>query len=151
LWSKFWTGLVPTLLMAETLTVLSNEFLGTAVFLKVLAALAIFFMTFSLVGLAAGMGAQHPRFGAENITQVAGSYGGVAFMILAVLFILVEVTLLAWPAATYLYWTQYREQTLPLGRQLLMAASLVAALAVAVVTFWVPMQRGVRALERLAD
>ena len=45
-------------------------------------------MTFALVGLAAGMGARYPRFGAENLTQVAGSYGGIAFMVLAVLFIL---------------------------------------------------------------
>ena len=45
-------------------------------------------MTFALVGLAAGMGARYPRFNAENLTQVAGSYGGIAFMVLAVLFIL---------------------------------------------------------------
>ena len=60
-------------------------------FLKVLSAVAIVFMTFALVGLAAGMGARYPRFAAENLTQVAGSYGGVAFMVLAVLFILVTV------------------------------------------------------------
>ena len=42
---------------------------------------AIVFMTFALVGLACGMGARYPRFSAENLTQVAGSYGGVAFMV----------------------------------------------------------------------
>ena len=47
-------------------------------------------MSFALVGLAIGLGARYPRFNAENPTQVAGSYGGVAFMILAVLFILVD-------------------------------------------------------------
>jgi ABC-2 type transport system permease protein len=148
LWSKFWTGLVPVLLLAEGLTILANEFLGVAPFLKVLDAAAVFFMTFALVGLAAGMGARHPRFSFENVTQVSGSYGGVAFMILAVLFILVEIALLAWPASVYL-WHQFREVVLPLRYQVLMAASFAAALALAFVTFWFPMKQGVQALDRL--
>ena len=107
LWSKLWTGLVPILVLAEALTVASNHLLGVPPFLKVLGAGAIAFMTVALVGLACGMGARHPRFGAENLTQVAGSYGGVAFMVLAVLYILATVALLAWPASLYL-WHEYR-------------------------------------------
>ncbi len=95
LWSKFWTGLVPILVLAEALTVVSNQLLGVEpVPQGALRAVAIVFMTFALVGLAAGMGASYPRFAAENLTQVAGSYGGIAFMVLAVLFILVEIALL---------------------------------------------------------
>jgi ABC-2 type transport system permease protein len=148
LWSKFWTGLVPILLLAEALTILSNEFLGAAPFLKVLSAVAVAFMCVALVGLAAGLGAKHPRFGAENLTQVAGSYGGIAFMVLAVLFIVAMVGLLAWPSLAYIL-HQYRGETIPPGRQALMAASLLAALVLSVVTFWLPMQQGVRALEEM--
>ena len=107
LWSKFWTGLVPVLVLAVGLTVVSNQLPGRAPrSSRSSAAVAIVFMSFALVGLAAGMGARYPRFGAENVTQVAGSYGGVAFMVLAVLFILVEIALLAWPASVYL-WHEY--------------------------------------------
>lgn len=148
LWSKFWTGLVPILLLAEGLTILSNQYLGVAMFLKVLAAVAVVFMTFGLVGLAAGMGAQHPRFGAENITQVAGSYGGIAFMVLAVLFIIVEIGLLGW-ASSILLWHEYREVPLGAGQKALMAACLSSGAAIAGLTFWLPMRRGVAALERL--
>ena len=70
------------------------------------------FMALALVGLACGMGAEHPRFGAENPTQIAGSYGGVAFMVLAVLYILTTVALLAWPASLYL-WHDYRGLRIP--------------------------------------
>jgi ABC-2 type transport system permease protein len=150
LWSKFWTGLVPILLLAETLTVVSNEFLRVSPFLKLLAAAAIFFMTFALVGLAAGMGAEHPRFNAENLTQVAGSYGGVSFMILAVLFILVEIAFLGWPASLHL-WAVSQGHALSMTRKLLMGLSFSIALGIAVVTFLVPMARGVRALERLGE
>jgi ABC-2 type transport system permease protein len=148
LWSKFWTGLVPVLFLAEALTLLSNEFLGAEPALKWLAAIAILCMSFALVGLAAGLGAQYPRFHAENVTQVAGSYGGITYMILAVLFILVETALLAWPASMYLW---HRLQGLPLSsaRSGLMALSLAAAFVLSVATCWLPMRRGVKALEDL--
>lgn len=148
LWSKFWTGLVPVLLLAEGLTIVSNEFLGVDPFLKVMCAGAIFFMTFALVGLAAGMGAQFPRFSAENVTQVAGSYGGISFMILAVLFILIEIALLAWPSSVYL-WHQFQDVPMALRQCLQMAVALSAALSICAATFWLPMRKGVRALESL--
>jgi ABC-2 type transport system permease protein len=148
LWSKFWTGLVPVVLMAEGLTIVSNEFLGAAFFLKILSAAAIFVMSFSLVGLAAGMGAKHPRFDAENLTQVAGSYGGVAFMVLAVLFILTVVALLAWPSSLFL-WHQLRDDPFTHGRQLLMGGCFLAAFILCLVTWLLPMRQGVRALESL--
>ena len=102
LWSKFWTGLVPVLLLTETLTIAANELLGVDPFLKIVAAAAIVFLSFALVGLATGLGARYPRFTADNPSQVAGSYGGVAFMILAVLLIIVTIVLLGWPSTTYL-------------------------------------------------
>jgi ABC-2 type transport system permease protein len=148
LWSKFWTGLVPVLALAEALTLLSNEFLGAEPALKWLAAVAIFCMSFALVGLAAGLGARYPRFEAENVAQVAGSYGGIAYMILAVLFILVETALLAWPASVFM-WHRFQGLPLSVARLSLMALSLAVALALSAVTFWWPMRSGVRALEDL--
>ena len=139
---------MPILLLAEALTVTSNHLLGVPSSLGLLCGAAIGFMALALVGLACGMGAQHPRFDAENVTQVAGSYGGVAFMVLAVLYILVTVALLAWPASVYL-WHEYRG--LPLGprRQAWMALCLATALALSLFTFWSSMRRGARALEDL--
>jgi hypothetical protein len=150
LWSKFWTGLLPILVLAEALTILSNELLGAAAPLKVLGAVAVFFMTFALVGMAAGLGAQYPRFNAENLTQVAGSYGGIAYMVVAVLFILIEIALLAWPGSLYL-WYEMRGIPLPPSRLIPMALSLAAALALSLLAFWVPMRQGVRALESLGE
>jgi ABC-2 type transport system permease protein len=148
LWSKFWTGLVPVLVLAETLTILSNEFLGVAPLLKIVDATAIFFMTFALVGLAASMGAQYPRFRAENLTQVSGSYGGIAFMVAAVAFIVVEIALIGWPTMTYL-WFDYHGVRIPTSRWVLMGAMLSLALALCIATFWTAMRRGVRALQDL--
>jgi len=148
LWSKLWTGLVPILILAEALTIASNRLLGVDPVLRVLGACGIAFMTLALVGLACGMGAEHPRFTAENPTQVAGSYGGVAFMVLAVLYILTTVVLLAWPASLYL-WHAYRGLPISPQRWAAFAGALGAFVLLSAFTFWSAMRRGVRALEAL--
>ncbi len=146
--SKLWTGLVPVTLMAEGLTVLSNRFLGVDPFLEIVDAAAMLFLCWGLLSLAAGMGARFPRFDAENITQVAGSYGGIAFMVLAVLFILVEIGLLAWPCSVYL-WHQYHGIPLRTGHVVLIGGCFAAMGAVAVAVGAVAFEGGVRALDGL--
>jgi ABC-2 type transport system permease protein len=146
LWSKFWTALFPVLFLALTLTVVSNQLLGVAPFLKVLCALAVVFLSFALVGLAAGMGARYPRFGAENLNQVAGSYGGIAFMVLAVLLTLATIGLLAWPASVYV-WSEWNRVPLRPARVIPMALLVAAAAGLNVTVFVRAMRSGVRALE----
>ena len=147
LWSKFWTGLVPMVLFTEILTISANEFMGVDPFLKVVAAVAVIFMTFAMVGLAVGLGARYPRFGADP-NQVAGSYGGVAFMIVAVLYILVMIVLIGWPSAMWLF-SRVRNYPLSAFREALMAASFLLAAALSVATWLVSMRSGVRALDQM--
>jgi ABC-2 type transport system permease protein len=149
LWSKFWTGLVPVLLLSETLTVAANRFLGVAPVLQLVAAGAIVFMSFGLVGLATGLGARYPRFNADNPSQVAGSYGGVAFMIVAVLLILVTIVLVGWPSSAYMV-SALRGRPTPLLTGIGMAACVGAAAGVNLAVCWVGMRSGVRALEDMS-
>lgn len=147
LWSKFWTGLVPVFLFTETLTVAANELLGIDPFIKVVAALAIVFMSVAMVGLATGLGARYPRFGADA-NQVAGSYGGVAFMILAVLYILVMIVLLGWPSSLYLF-RELRGLPLRTVDEVRIAACFLTAAALSIATWLVAMRSGVTALQDL--
>jgi ABC-2 type transport system permease protein len=148
LWSKFVTTIGPILVLVLPLTLISNHYLRADTFLKIVSALAILCMSFALVGLAAGMGAVYPRFRAENTAQVAGSFGGVAYMVLAVLFILTEIALLAWPSSTYI-WYQLRSLPLPPSRRLTMALAFGLAFLLSAAVCYLPMRRGIRALERL--
>jgi ABC-2 type transport system permease protein len=147
LWSKFWTGLVPLFVLTEGLTILANEFLGVDPVLKVIAAAAIVFMSIALVGMAIGLGARYPRFGAAA-TEAAGSYGGVAFMIQAVLYILVMIALIGWPSSLYL-WSQIRHVPLTVSQQALMGAAFLSAAGLSVAICWSSMRSGVRALEEM--
>jgi ABC-2 type transport system permease protein len=148
LWSKFWIGLVPVLVLTEILIVSGNELLGVDPFLKRLSAVAVVFMAFALVGLATGLGARYPRFAADNPSQVAGSYGGVAFMILAVLFVLVMIVLLGWPSSIYLL-AQFRNRALTTGQEIFIGVMFAAAAALSIATFAAGMRSGVRALQAM--
>jgi ABC-2 type transport system permease protein len=150
LWSKFWTGLLPLLVLAETLTILGNRFLGVDPFLQAVTAVAVIFISFALVGLATALGARYPRFHAENINQVAGSYGGVSFMISAVFYIAAMIALLGWSASHYL-WAQSRHR--PMRDEELTALTIGFAVAglVSVAIFLMSMRSGVKALEALEE
>jgi ABC-2 type transport system permease protein len=146
LWSKFWIGLVPVLLLSEGLTVAANHLLGVDPFLKVVTAMAIVFMSFALVGLATGMGARYPRFAADNSSQVAGSYGGVAFMVVAVLFVLTIIALVGWPSSVYLF-HQVRHLPLDASQRLEIYGCFAVAGALSLATCWFGMESGARALQ----
>ena len=110
-------------------------------------AVAVVLMTFALVGLAVGFGARYPRFGADA-TQAAGSYGGVAFMVLAVLYLIVMVVLLGWPSSMWLF-SRLRGIRMSSVRETLMVASFACAVVLSVATSWWAMRSGVNALERM--
>jgi len=115
----------------------------------VLAAVAIAFMSVALVGLALGLGARYPRFGADA-SQAAGSYGGVAFMIQAVLYVIVMIALLGWPSSAYLL-RQVRHQPVSLAQQVLMTLCFSGAVALSLTIWMASMRSGVRALERMSE
>ncbi|HVL68725.1 MAG TPA: hypothetical protein VM364_15790 [Vicinamibacterales bacterium] len=146
LWSKFWTGLVPVLLLTLMLTITANELLGVDPFLEVVSAVAIVFMTVALVGLATGLGARYPRFTADNPSQVAGSYGGIAFMVAAVLFVVMIIGLVGWPSTVWL-WYQSRGIDPPARTIVLLAVCFTLAAGISLVTWLLAMRSGVRALE----
>jgi ABC-2 type transport system permease protein len=150
LWSKFWMGFIPILVLTEALTIVANEFLGIDPFLKVVTTAAIALMSFALVGLATGLGARYPRFSADNASQVAGSYGGVTFMIFAVLFIFVTIVLLGWPS-TILLLQRHQHLALTGSQQAAMAVCFVGAVALSIVTWLMSMRIGVRALQQMGS
>jgi ABC-2 type transport system permease protein len=149
LWSKFWIGLLPVFLLTEGLTITANQFLGIDPFLRVVAAVTVFFMSYAMVGLATGLGARYPRFNADNPSQVAGSYGGVAFMIVAVMFTIVLIALVGWPASVVVW---YRAHGIPMstGVRAEMAACFAVAGMMSLTLGFGGMRSGIRALDEMS-
>ena len=138
------------LVLTVGLTLAANELLGIDPLLKWITAGAVAFMSIAMVGLAIGLGARYPRFGADNPSQVAGSYGGVMFMVLAVLYILVMIALLGWGSSVYLL-HQAQGMPLPPGRAWQIAACFASAAAISLGTWWMGMRTGIRALETMKE
>ena len=87
----------------------------------VLAALS----SWSLAGMAVGMGAADPRFHEDNPARIASSVGGVLFMLLGMTYLVVMVALLAWPISTFSFWLG--SGYVPSGGRLVLQALLLAA------------------------
>ena len=147
LWSKFWTALPPLLVLSQVLTLVSNHFLGASRFMTVLASISILFVCFGIVGMGVGMGAMFPRFRFENVTQIAGSSGGLLYMIATSSFIAIVLFLEALPVYFYLS-AEYRGASL--GRPLLVTiAALVVVAALNVAAVILPIRWGQKRLAEL--
>jgi hypothetical protein len=81
---------------------------------------------------------------------VAGSYGGVAFMVLAVLYIIVTIAALGWASAVYLY-RLANEQPLTTYDHVRIVTAFVAVSAISAATWLLSMRSGVRALEKMRE
>src|SRR5687768_6113246 len=102
LWSKFWVGTLPLLLLAVGIVGLTDYLLDVSIFMFVVSVLTIAMMTFAVAGLAIGFGTLFPQFETENAAQIPTSFGGLLFMMSAIAVIAGVVILEARPVYSYL-------------------------------------------------
>jgi ABC-2 type transport system permease protein len=102
LWSKYWTGTLPLLALALIIVGVTNALLGVGVFIFVVSLCSIVVLTFALASMALGLGAVFPRYESENAAQIPTSFGGLVFMLTAVVLVAGVVLLEARPVYTYL-------------------------------------------------
>ncbi|NTW58765.1 MAG: hypothetical protein HGA43_06330, partial [Nitrospirae bacterium] len=97
LWAKFWSSVLPLLVLAEVLIVLSNVLLKVSTLMMAIGVTTVALMTLGIAALGIGMGAIFPRFRYENVAQIPTGFGGIAYMIVTMLYIAAVITLEAWP------------------------------------------------------
>jgi ABC-2 type transport system permease protein len=150
LWVKFWTYLVPLVVLSEILVVLTNKLLSVTPFMMGLSTITVFFMVFGITAMGVGLGAAYPNFRLENMAQVATGFGGMLFMFLCVGFIGSVIVLEAGPVYT-IFMARLRGEAIPLGQWVWISVSfaLVAAINVFAV-FW-PMRLGAESLTHLEE
>jgi ABC-2 type transport system permease protein len=101
LWAKFWVGVVPLLLLALVLVGCTNLMLGVRPFVHVVSLAAIAGLVFPLAAMALAFGTFYPRFDSENAAQIPTSFGGLLFMMSAVILISAIAVLTGRPAARF--------------------------------------------------
>jgi ABC-2 type transport system permease protein len=102
LWSKFWVGTIPLLVMALALVIVTGMLMHVSGFIMLVSIFTITMMTFAIAGLALGFGTMYPRFETENAAQIPTSFGGLLFMMASIVMIGAVIMLEARPVFGYL-------------------------------------------------
>jgi ABC-2 type transport system permease protein len=102
LWSKFWVGTLPLLILAVAIIAVTNYLLQVTAFMMIVSVLTITLLTLALAGMAIGFGTLFPQYETENAAQIPTSFGGLVFMMSSVALIGLVVILEARPVYSYL-------------------------------------------------
>ncbi len=144
LWSKYWMGTIPLLVLALAITVLTNRLLEVGTFMMAVSIGTIVLYTLAASALALSFGVFYPQFGTENAAQIPTSYGGVVYMMASLTLLAVIIMIEAVPVATRLRAAQFGlEET---GSSELVLSGL-AVVAVCVSATIVPLRLSQRRLE----
>jgi ABC-2 type transport system permease protein len=144
--AKFWSSLLPLLILAESLIVLSNTLLKVTPFMMALGIVTVFLMTFGITSMGIGLGAVFPRFKHENVAQIPSGFGGIVYMLLTMLFIGTVITLEAWPVYRIFTAVSFGRSIAPSGWAMI-AGSFVLVLAINVLAMVLPIKIGANRLK----
>jgi len=147
LWGKFFFYLLPLLVLAEILVVVSNMFLDVDPYLMAVSVSGIFFLTIGLTGLGVGFGAIYPVFDHENIAELATSTGAVYYMIVGLAYIGIVVMFGVRPI-----WAHFSEKFLSRevgGAEVYFCYGVILALTLAVTI--IPIRMGANALRKIEN
>ena len=144
LWSKYWVGTLPLLVMALLLTGLTNVLLQVGPFMMVMGLVTICALTFAMAAMALGFGALYPQFETENAAQIPTSFGGLVYM-MATVALLGAVIFALWQAV-YVY-VRAVYQRVPVVVDAGMIFWFAVAAGLCVVATVVPLRVGLRKME----
>jgi ABC-2 type transport system permease protein len=102
LWSKYWVGTAPLLVLALVLTGATNVLLRVPAFMMVVSLAAICALTLAIAAMALAFGAVYPQFDTENAAQIPTSFGGLVFMMATIVLLVLVIVVLSGPVSAYL-------------------------------------------------
>ena len=146
LWSKYWIGTLPMLLLALVITALTNWLLHVSPFMMAISIGTIVLYTMAVSALALTFGVYYPQFGTENAAQIPTSFGGVVYMMSSLSLLALVIMIEALPVAEHLRAWQRGRPHGPSLELLLACALVIAVLVVAIV---LPLRMSVRRIEQM--
>ena len=126
--SKYLVGVLPLLILALALTLTTNHLLHASDFMMLVSVGTVVAYTLAVGGLALGMGTLFPQFETENAAQIATSFGGLVFMLIAVALLGAVIVLEALPVTEELRARQAGAQMMTVSTDGWLAFALVIAL-----------------------
>jgi ABC-2 type transport system permease protein len=133
--AKFWLGSLAALVVTVGLMGLSSYMLKLPWQRTVYLSGIIAVMTFTLTGLAIGLGALYPNFKEDNPSKIVSGFGGTFCLVLSFIYIAGSVTMLAIGSP----WGWRGDVSFPLS-----VTTWIAFIALSALIGWVPFQLGLR-------
>ncbi len=146
LWSKYWIGTIPLLVLALAITVLTNWLLQVSEFMMAVSVGTIMLYTLAVSALALTFGVFYPQFGTENAAQIPTSFGGVVYMMASLSLLALVIMIEAVPVSAYLRAFQ-RSESPGVTPELVVAA--VAVVGILVGATILPLRLAVRRIEQM--
>jgi len=144
LWSKYWVGTLPLLILGLVLTGLTNTLLEVSTFMMILSLAAMAGLTLAISALALTFGTLYPQFETENAAQIPTSFGGLVFMMATIALLALVLMTLASAVYTYVRGT-WEGQSVGVTPEMLVLFGVAAALCAAA-TF-IPLRLALRKME----
>jgi ABC-2 type transport system permease protein len=144
LWSKYWIGAVPLLVLALIITVFTNILLQATGFMMVVSVGTIVLLTLAICAMALAFGAIYPQFETENAAQIPTSFGGLVFMMTTIALLALIIVIEAVPVYTYLR-AIFFEQPVKVNATMVGAFAAVVAICLGVMA--VSLKVGLKRME----
>jgi len=144
LWSKYWVGTLPLLVLGLILTGLTNTLLEVSPFMMILSLAAMTGLTLAISALARTFGTLYPQFETENAAQIPTSFGGLVFMMATIALLAAVLMVLSRAVYTYVRGT-WEGQSVGVTPEMLVLFAVAAALCAAA-TF-IPLRLALRKME----
>lgn len=144
-WSKYWIGAIPLLVLALAITIFTNVLLRVTPFMMAVGVATIVLLTLAISAMALGFGALFPQFDTENAAQIPTSYGGLVFMMSTIALLAAVIMIEAVPVTSYLR-ANFRGEPIPVD--MWMIGAFTAVVLICVTATIVPLVIGLRRMEQ---
>jgi ABC-2 type transport system permease protein len=147
LWSKYWIGTVPLLVLALAITVFTNWLLHASVFMMGVAVGTIVLYTLAASALALSFGTLYPQFGTENAAQIPTSFGGLVYMMSSLSLLAAIIMIEAGPVTDQLRVERFSYAPGHTTAELVAAGAIIVLTCVTATI--VPLRMALRTIERM--
>ena len=144
LWSKYWVGTAPLLVLGLILTGITNALLEVSAFMMIMSLATMTGLTLAISAMALSFGTLYPQFETENAAQIPTSFGGLVFMMTTIA-LLAGVIVSLWQAV-YAY-VRAAWEGAPLVIDAWMLLWFVMAAALCATATFVPLRVALRKME----
>ena len=145
LWSKYWVGTIPLLVLALIIIMFTNVLLKASPFMMIVSIGTITLLTMAISALALGFGALYPQFETENAAQIPTSFGGLVFMMTTTALLALVTVIEAQPVSVYLA-AEFQADPVHVTPIMILAFAGVVVICVAATV--IPLRLGLKRMEQ---